>query len=49
MQSNIVWVIYNKDSKELIERTISKYSFRSKLENRGAIATGNRPAWRVMI
>ena len=48
-QSNIVWVIYNKDSKDLIESTISKYSLKATLERRGAIATGNRPAWRVMI
>ena len=48
-QSNIVWVIYNEDSKNLIESVISKYSPKSTLEKRGAIATGNRPAWRVMI
>ena len=48
-QSNIVWVIYNKDCKDLIESSISKYSLKATLERRGAIATGNRPAWRVMI
>ena len=48
-QSNIVWVIYNKDHKDLIESSISKYSLKATLERRGAIATGNRPAWRVMI
>lgn len=48
-QSNIVWVIYNKDFKDLIESSIRKYSLKATLERRGAIATGNRPAWRVMI
>ena len=48
-QSNIVWVIYNKDNKAIIESIISKYDHKSTLESRGAIATGNRPAWRVML
>lgn len=47
-QSNIIWVIHSKENKDLIESTISKYSFKSTLERRGAIATGNRPAWRIM-
>lgn len=47
-QSNIIWVIHSKENKDLIENTISKYSFKSTLERRGAIATGNRPAWRIM-
>lgn len=47
-QSNIIWVIHSKENKDLIESTISKYSFKSTLERRGAIATENRPAWRIM-
>jgi len=48
-QSGIVWVIYDKDKKEFVENIISKYNFKTLLEKRGAIATGYRPAWRVMI
>lgn len=48
-QSGIVWVLYCKEKKELIENVISKYKYKVMLEKRGAIATGNRPAWRVMI
>lgn len=48
-QSGIIWTIYDRDKKALIESIISKHNFKSSLEKRGAIATGNRPAWRVMI
>ena len=48
-QSNIIWVIYDKDNKVFVESTISKLKLKASLERRGAIATGNRPAWRVMI
>lgn len=48
-QSNIVWVIYDKDNKTFIESTVSKFKLKAPLERRGAIATSNRPAWRVMI
>lgn len=48
-QSNIIWVIYDEDNKVFVESTISKLKLKASLERRGAIATGNRPAWRVMI
>lgn len=48
-QSNIVWVIYDKEKREKIEKVISKYNYKFTLEKRGAIATNNYPAWRVMI
>ena len=48
-QSNIIWVIYDKDNKVFVESTISKLKLKASFERRGAIATGNRPAWRVMI
>ncbi|MCR4600356.1 MAG: AAA family ATPase [Clostridia bacterium] len=48
-QSSIVWILYDKEKKALIESTIREFGFKSSLEKRGAIATGNRPAWRVMI
>ena len=48
-QSNIVWVIYDREKREKIEKVISKYNYKFTLEKRGAIATNNHPAWRVMI
>lgn len=33
----------------MIENIVKKCNLKSVLERRGAIATGNRPAWRVMI
>lgn len=48
-QANIIWVIYDKDNKVFVESTISKLKLKASFERRGAIATGNRPAWRVMI
>lgn len=48
-QSGIVWIPYDKDKKAMIESIVSKYKLTASLEKRGAIATGNRPAWRVMI
>ena len=48
-QSGIVWVVYDKDKKAMIESIIHKHNFKALLEKRGALATENRPAWRVMI
>jgi len=48
-QSNIVWVLYSADKKGYVESVISKFECKSTLEKRGAIATHNRPAWRVMF
>lgn len=48
-QSGIVWIPYDKDKKAMIKSIVSKYKLTASLEKRGAIATGNRPAWRVMI
>lgn len=48
-QSGIIWVIYNKEKKAVIESIISEHNFKASLEKRGAIATGNRPAWRIML
>ena len=48
-QSNIVWIPYNKEKRELIEGLIARYKYKATLEKRGAIATNNCPAWRVMF
>lgn len=48
-QSNIVWILYNKEKRELAEEIIERYKYKATFEKRGAIATNNRPAWRVMF
>lgn len=48
-QSNIVWVLFNAEGKNLIESSIGKYKCKCTLEKRGAIATNGRPAWRIML
>ncbi len=48
-QSNIIWVIYDTNNKVFVESIMSKLKLKASFERRGAIATGNRPAWRVMI
>lgn len=47
--SSILWVLYEPARKELFENTIAGYSVQCKLEKRGALATNNAPAWRIMI
>ena len=47
--SKIVWVLFSKENREFFDQIISKYNYNAKLEKRGSIATGNRPAWRVMV
>lgn len=48
-KSGIVWIIYDNGKKVFIEETIKKYNLTAYLERRGAVATNNCPAWRVMI
>ena len=47
--SSIIWVFYIGGKKETFERIISKYNFKYSFERRGAIATYNVPAWRIML
>ena len=47
-QSGIIWVPLVDDGKEIIERIISGCGLRYSFEKRGAKATDNKPAWRVM-
>ena len=47
--SSILWVLYEPAKKELFESTIAGYSVQCKLEKRGALATNNAPAWRIMF
>lgn len=49
MSSGILWVLYSAEKRELFERVIGEYNVACKLEKRGAVATNNVPAWRVMF
>lgn len=46
--SSILWVLYTADRKADFENIIAKYKVQYKLEKRGALATNNRAAWRIM-
>ncbi len=46
--SSIVWVIYEPDKKQAFEEIAEDYRVQYKLEKRGALATNNQPAWRIM-
>ena len=48
MTSSIIWVIYNAGKASEFERIASKYNAQYSFERRGALATKNAPAWRVM-
>lgn len=47
-QSSIVWVIYDIKLKEKFEDIATRHNLRYTLERRGAMATGNKAAWRIM-
>ena len=47
--SSILWVLYEPAKKDLFENTIAGYNVQCKLEKRGALATNNAPAWRIMF
>lgn len=49
MTSSIIWVIYVAGKKQTFERIAQKYNVQYSLERRGALATRNVPAWRIMI
>lgn len=46
--SSILWVLYSADRKAAFENIMAKYKVQYKLEKRGALATNNRAAWRIM-
>lgn len=46
--SSIIWVIYVGGKKETFERIAAKYNAQYNFERRGAVATRNLPAWRIM-
>lgn len=47
--SGILWVLYSVDKKAVFEEVITGYNVSYKLERRGAVATKNAPAWRIMF
>ena len=46
--SSIIWVIYVGGKKDSFARIMSQFNDQFTLERRGAVATNNIPAWRVM-
>lgn len=48
MTSSIIWVLYSTRKASEFERIASKYNVQYSFERRGALATKNAPAWRVM-
>ncbi len=47
--SAILWVLFDPAKKDVFERIVTGYSVQCKLEKRGALATNNAPAWRIMF
>jgi hypothetical protein len=47
--SSILWVLYEPAKKNEFDKIISGYNVQCKLEKRGALATNNAPAWRIMF
>ena len=47
--SGIVWVLYISEKKTSFETIVAGYNVQYKLEKRGAMATKNVPAWRIML
>ena len=47
--SSILWVLYEPAKKEAFERIAAGYNVQCKFEKRGALATNNVPAWRIMF
>lgn len=47
--SSILWVMYEPTKRYVFERIIAGYDVQCKLEKRGALATNNAPAWRIMF
>lgn len=48
-QSGIVWIPLANVSREKVEDIITAFDVRASFERRGAIATGNRAAWGIML
>lgn len=46
--SKIIWVMYSPEGRAAFERISAEFDMKYKLERRGSIATGGKPAWRVM-
>lgn len=49
IQSGIIWVPFSQAHKKQTEKIISQCRLRCSFEKRGSIATGNQPAWRIMV
>lgn len=47
--SNIIWVLYRKDAQAIVEEVSISQGFICKLYKRGSEATGNKPAWMILL
>lgn len=47
--SSIIWVVFDAEKKDIFENIVSRHRVQYKLEKRGAMATGGRAAWRIML
>lgn len=47
--SDILWVYYNGAKAAEFESIVSSYKKKFTFERRGSVATGNKPAWRIMM
>jgi hypothetical protein len=45
--SGILWVLFDQEKEALLNELAQQYQFEAKLEKRGAVATGNKKAWRI--
>lgn len=48
-ESGILWVITDKEKEEIIENVVKNYGARYSFEKRGAVATANKPAFRINL
>lgn len=46
--SGIIWVLYAGELREAFQTISAQYGMTYKIERRGSLATGGKPAWRVM-
>ena len=47
--SGIVWVLYRADMEATFKTIAAAYNVQYRFERRGALATKNEPAWRIML
>ena len=48
-KSSILWVIYQREKKDIFDAFVERYKLNAALEKRGSLATGGQPAWRIQM